>query len=144
MIFEWSIRGEPIGNLSLLEHYVLHMISHKHGHIVARLVPLGLAGHVVVDSPAVDFESFEGDVLHLAFLVVAIDEGEIRHLAIVADVAEGHILHPKTWSRTILVVPTHLHLQEAALVKVLDANIVKKHVAFTFAVSSKKMAHAIR
>ena len=64
------------------------MVAYVDGHKVGRLVPAGLARHVIIDGATINLEPLEGDVLHLALLVVAVDDGHIGLLATVADVAQ--------------------------------------------------------
>lgn len=87
------------------------MIAHEDRHKVGRLVPTGLARHLVVYVAAIDFESLEGDVLHLALFVVAVDHRHVGLLTIVAYVAEGDILYPPTRGSAVLGIVAHLHVE---------------------------------
>ena len=112
------------------------MIAHKHRHVVGGGIPARLAGHLVVDWLSVDFHSFEGDVADAVVGVVAVDDGEIRRSARVADVAEGDILHAPTWCRAILLVISHLHLRNAASLNLFNANVIEEYIAHEVAVAA--------
>ena len=87
------------------------MVAYVDGHKVGRLVPAGLAGHVIIDGATIYLESLEGDVLHLALLVVAVDDGHIGLLAAVADVAEGDVLDTPPGCGAVLGVVAHLDVE---------------------------------
>ena len=87
------------------------MVAYVDGHKVGRLVPAGLARHVIIDGATINLEPLEGDVLHLALLVVAVDDGHIGLLATVADVAEGDVLDTPAGSGAVLGIVTHLHVK---------------------------------
>lgn len=75
----------------LRELQPLDMVAYVDGYKVGSLVPTWFARHLVMDESAVDLESLEGDILHFAFFVVAIDDRHIGLLTIVADMTEGDI-----------------------------------------------------
>ena len=87
------------------------MVAHVDGHKVGRLVPLGLAGHVIVDGATVYLESFEGDGLYLTLLIIAVDDRHVGLLAVVTDVAEGDVLDTPTGCGTIFGIVTHLNVE---------------------------------
>ena len=98
-----------------LEHDVADVRAHEDGDVVGRLVPAGLARHIVVDGAAVDLQTFEGDVAHGVVGIVACDDGEVGQLAVVAYVAEGDAVDACARGLAVFLVPAHLHLQYAAL-----------------------------
>ena len=55
------------------EDYAANMISHKHRHVVGCGIPSGLARHVVVYGPTVDFQPLKGDVAHHVVFVITVD-----------------------------------------------------------------------
>ena len=104
------------------------MVAHESGDKIGCAVPAGLARHFVVDGAPVDFQSFKGDILHPALFVVSVYDRHVRLCTIVADVAEGHVLHPPARGCTILLIVADLHMKEATLMNLLDADIVEKHI----------------
>jgi len=104
------------------------MRSYVHGYKVGSLVPIRFSGHVIVDGATVDLEPLEGDVLHLAFLVVTIDDGHVGLLAVVAYMAKGDVLNSTTRRGTVFGVVAHLDMEQAPLMDILDADIVEKHI----------------
>ena len=87
------------------------MVAYEGGDEVGSAVPTGFAGHVIIDEATVDFQAFEGDVLHTALFVVAVDDGHVGLCTTVADVAEGDILHTTAGSGAVLGIVTHLHVK---------------------------------
>ena len=112
------------------------MITNKHGNVVGRLVPFGFAWHIVVDGATVNFQPFEGDVLHLVFLVVAIDDGYVRLFAVVADIAKVDVLNSEARRFAILLIPAHLNLRDAFLKDAFNTDVVEGHVAHQVVVAA--------
>ena len=123
------------------EYDILDMVPHIDRDKIRGFIPLRLSGHIIVDEAPVDFETLEKDVLYLALLVVAVDDGHVGLLAIVADVAEGNVFDTTTGSRAVLVVVAHSHLEQRTLVYVLDAYVVEEYV-FDVVVVSAVDGHA--
>ena len=112
------------------------MITHEHRHVVGRGIPAGLIGHLVVDDLPVDLQSLEGDVANVVVGIVAVDDRNVRYGARIADVAEGNILHAFARCRTPFLVVARLHVKEAAILYLLNADIVEEHVADDVAVAA--------
>lgn len=87
------------------------MVAYVDGHKIGRLVPAGLSGHVIIDGATIYLESLEGDILHLAFLIIAVDDRHVGLLAVVTDVAEGDVLDTPTGGGAVLGIVTHLHVK---------------------------------
>ena len=87
------------------------MVAYVDGHKVGRLVPAGLAGHVIVDGATVYLESLEGDVLYLTLLIIAVDDRHVGLLAVVTDVAEGDVLDTPPGCGAVLGVVAHLDVE---------------------------------
>ena len=94
-----------------LERHALHMVAYVDGHEVGRLVPTGLAGHVIIDEATVYLESLEGDVLYLTLLIIAVDDRHVGLLAAVADVAESDVLDTPPGGGAVLGVVAHLDVK---------------------------------
>ena len=80
------------------------MVVHVEACHIGRLVPSWFSRHLVVDELSVDAQSFEGDVLHFPLLVVALDDGDVRVVAFIADVAEGDVLYSPAWGGAVFGV----------------------------------------
>lgn len=63
------------------KYNIIYMVAHEDKYIVSRFVPTGLAGHIVVDGTAVDFQALESDVVNTTLFVVTIDDGDVGRLA---------------------------------------------------------------
>mgnify|MGYP003505507218 FL=1 len=94
------------------EYDILDMVPYIDRDKIRGFIPLRLSGHLIVDVASVDLETLEKDVLYLALLVVAVDDGHVGLLAIVADVAEGNVFDTTTGSRAVLVVVAHSDLEQ--------------------------------
>lgn len=106
------------------------MVAHEHGNVIGSGVPRGLTRHLVMDEPAVNLQTLEGNVANLTLFVVAIDDGEAMwHFSIIADIAEGDVLYTTSRSGAVFVVPTHFHLCDATLLYLLYTDIVEGDVA---------------
>ena len=107
------------------------MVSYVHRYIVGSRVPRRFALHFLVHNLSVDFQSFEGYVTYLPFLIVSIDETQaLRQFAVVAYVTEGDILDTTSWSSTIFLIVAHLYLCDASLFDLLDTDIIEDNVAY--------------
>ena len=131
----------PIRWRLLFEYDSLDMVPHIDRDKIRGFIPLRLSGHIIVDEAPVDFETLEKDVLYLALLVVAVDDGHVGLLAIVADVAEGNVFDTTTGSRAVLVVVAHSDLKQRSLVYVLDAYVLEEYI-FDVVVVSTINGHA--
>ena len=118
------------------EHHTADMVAHIHRHVIGSGIPFGLVRHVVIDGAPIDFQSFEGHIAHTMLLVVTIDNREVGPFTIISYISERHILHPSSWSSAVLLVVAHLHLRDAAILYLLDADVVKEHVAHQVAVAA--------
>ena len=76
---------------------VFYMRPYKYGHIISRLIPLRLAGHIIVDATSVDLHALKGDILYFVLGIVARGDRHIRLCTIVADIAESDVLDTETW-----------------------------------------------
>ena len=122
--------------MSFFERQTFYVISYEHGNIVGRLVPFVLARHIVVYGASVDFQAFEGDVLHFAFFVVAIDDRHIGLLTIITNIAEGDVFNAEARCFAVFLIPTHFHLRDASLKDAFDADVVERHVAHQVVVAA--------
>ena len=104
------------------------MVAYEHGDVVGRGMPAWLPRHLVVNCSTVYLQSLEGDVFHFAALIVAVNDGDVWRRAIIANVAEQYILHPCTWCCAIFLVPSDLHLSDATVPYLLDADVVEGDV----------------
>ena len=104
------------------------MITDIDRHKVCSLIPLGLSGHIIVNGTTIHFEAFEDDVLNLPFFVVSVDDRQIGLHAVVAYVAKSNVLHSSSGCRAILGIVAHFHVEQAALVYLLNADIVEEHI----------------
>ena len=110
------------------EYDILDMVPHIDRDKIGGFIPLRLSGHIVVDGAPIDFKPFEEDVLHLALLVVAVDDGHVGLLAMVADVAEGNVFYTLAWCGAVFLVVANLYLQNASLMDVLYSDVVEHHI----------------
>ena len=118
------------------EHHTADMVAHKHRHVIGCSIPFGLVRHVIIDGPPIDFQSFESHITHTMLLVVAIDNRDIGSSTIISYISERHILHPSSWSSAVLLVIAHLHLRDAAILYLFDADVVEEHITHQVAIAT--------
>jgi len=61
------------------------MIADEHGHIVGRGIPAGLTRHVVVEHTPITLQVLKTDILHLALLIVAVDNRQAGTVVLLPD-----------------------------------------------------------
>ena len=118
------------------EYDILDMVPYIDRDKIRGFIPLRLSGHLIVDEASIDLETLEEDVLYLALLVVAVDDGHVGLLAIVSDVTEGNVFDTSTGSRAVLVVVAHSDLKQRSLVYVLDAYVLEEYIFDVVVVST--------
>ena len=123
------------------EYDILDMVPHIDRDKIRGFIPLRLSRHLIVDVVSVDLETLEKDVLHLALLVVAVDDGHVGLLAIVADVAEGNVFYTLAWCGAVFLVVAHLYLQYASLMDIFYSDVVEHHI-FDIVVVATVYCHA--
>ena len=101
--------------------------AEEHAAHVGGLVPRGLGGHRVGDLDAFDGEILEADVRHAAFLVVALDDGELSATSEL-NVAEQHSGDGLTRSLAVLQVVEDAQCKQCALTDAIDADTVEGDV----------------
>ena len=118
------------------EDDVLRVVSHVHGYIVGGGIPSRLAGHVVVDSAAVDLHVFKYDVLYLTLVVISVDDRHVRRFPSVTYISERDALHASSRGSAVFLVVAHLHLSDTSLVDILYADIVEEDVSHEVVVAA--------
>ena len=114
--------------LRLHKRDILHMSSHMDPGHISRLIPFGLAGHVVINQRSVDCQILKTDVLHRSLLVVARYLGDFGVAALIGDVAEEYILDAPSGSGTILFVVEDTDIDKLSLAEILHPDVLKTDV----------------
>ena len=112
---------------TLLEREILDKGAEEHAAHVGGLIPRGLGGHGVGDLDAFDGEILEADVRYAAFLVIALDDGELASTSEL-NVAEQHTGDGLTRGLTVLLVLEDAQCKQCALTDAIDADAVERNV----------------
>ena len=112
------------------------MIADEGWDVVGSGVPARFGRHRVEDGLSVDFKSFEPDILHFAFCIVAVDYRQVGSTAFVSDASEGDVFHTSARSCAVFLVESYFHLKEAALMNLFDAYVVEQYIAHQVVVAT--------